>query len=101
VLDLDMSGYSDNCCVIPDNPFTIRWRIDFDGTEDASSISGTGQPSELNYDIELWGDGINFQNRIHTITYWVTDCHGNESQEIVRNIIITPRPEITKVTGQP
>ncbi|NLB54942.1 MAG: HYR domain-containing protein, partial [Lentisphaerae bacterium] len=100
-LDLNALNYSDNCCEITDD-YEINWEIDFDGTE--PSVSGIGQPSAYTVsgnpaDIKLWGDGFNFQEKTHTITYWITDCHGNESEPIVRDIIITPRPQIIKVTG--
>jgi hypothetical protein len=100
VLDANLATYDDNCCVLADG-YSIRWTIDFDGTE--PSISGTGQPSAyidpvllIPVNILLWGDGVNFQNRVHTITYWITDCHGNESGPIPFDIVITPRPEIIK-----
>jgi large repetitive protein len=97
VLNIDLDTYTDNCCDITDG-YSMRWRIDFDGVEDGSSISGTGQPSTYGSDIQLWGDGINFQNRLHTITYWITDCNGIESTGVSTTITITPRPDIIKIT---
>ncbi len=94
-LDLDITEITDNCCVSGTDDVTIEWTIDFDGSE--ASVSGTGQPSEYSTDILLWGDGTNFQNRMHTITYWVTDCNGNKSEAATGYITITPRPEIIKM----
>jgi len=102
-IELDITDLADNCC----DPATmiINWRIDFSNTPDPlvagntinhASISGTGQPSTYGSDIELWGDGVFFNPITHTITYWVEDCNGNTSIEQVRNIEITPRPQITK-----
>jgi adhesin HecA-like repeat protein len=113
-LDLDMSNYADNCCAV-DDTWSLRWQIDFEDVPDPlvegatishDPIAGNGQPSTYvdpvtgnQVDIYLWGDGVYFTEKIHTITYWITDCHGNESQEIVKEIRITPRPEIIKLTG--
>ncbi|WP_073000760.1 HYR domain-containing protein [Mariniphaga anaerophila] len=105
---LDILDLQDNCCDPP--AMVIQWRIDFTAvpdplTEGATiskpSISGTGQPSEYGNVIYLWGDGVYYTERTHTITYWVEDCNGNTSDELVRDIVITPRPEIIKITGQP
>ena len=96
-LDIDMSTYSDNCCTTTDS-YSIRWEIDFDqdgNLPGLPNISGSGQPSEYG-SIHLWGDGVNFQSRIHDITYWITDCNGNESDPVKTTITITPRPEILK-----
>lgn len=110
-LDLDMSNYADNCCAV-DDTWSLRWQIDFVDVPDPlvegatishGPITGNGQPSTYvnpvtgnPVDIYLWGDGVYFTTKIHTITYWITDCNGNESQEIVKEIRITPRPQITK-----
>ncbi len=100
---LDISGITDNCCNSTD--MIINWRIDFSDTPDPQnagnwishgSISGTGQPSTYGSDIELWGDGVEFNPITHTITYWITDCHGNESESVTVDIVIKPRPEIIK-----
>ncbi len=94
-LDLDMpNDYDDNCCTAADS-YTINWRIDFDGSE--PSISGTGQPSDYGSDMPLWGNGVTYQNRVHTISYWVVDCHGNTSLEYSTTITITPRPNLIKL----
>jgi hypothetical protein len=96
-LDIDLNTYFDNCCTLADG-YSIRWTIDFDGTDPAEpSISGTGQPSEYGAEIYLWGDGVNFQPRMHTITYWMTDCHANESLPVTTTITINPRPELIKM----
>jgi hypothetical protein len=96
VLDLDFSAinYTDNCCPVADGD-SIRWEIDFDGTE--PSVSGTGQPSGQTVDIKLWGDGVTFTDRVHTITYWITDCNGNESNPVSTIITIKPRPNVVKM----
>lgn len=104
---LDLTSLEDNCCDSVD--MTINWRIDFSDTPSPStgaalthpSIGGTGQPSDYRVggiptDIQLWGDGVTFTTMVHTITYWVEDCNGNMSDELVNTITITPRPEIIK-----
>ena len=97
-LDIDLSTYSDNCCTTADENL-LSWTIDFDGPE--PSVSGTGQPSDYQYmgnpaEIYLWGDGVTFQPRVHTITYWITDCNGIKSDPVQTTITINPRPEIAK-----
>ncbi|MGD9929768.1 MAG: PKD-like domain-containing protein [Mangrovibacterium sp.] len=111
-LDLDLADInevSDNCAA-PDD-LTIRWQIDFTSTPDPydqvapptlvpqTPITGNGQPSTYGSDILFYGDGVTFTNITHTITYWVTDCAGNESSPQIREIVITPRPQIIKLTG--
>ena len=103
-LDIDLNTYVDNCCNILTDDYSLFWTIDFDGTPSALSISGTGQPSTYKdpvtsapMDILLWGDGVNFQPRIHTITYTMTDCHGNVSAPVVKTITINPRPQLIKM----
>ncbi|RIJ49966.1 HYR domain-containing protein [Maribellus luteus] len=104
---LDLTSLEDNCCDSVD--MTINWRIDFADTPDPvtgaavshAPVSGTGQPStyeegSIPTDIYLWGDGVTFTAVTHTITYWVEDCNGNISDEIMREITITPRPKIEK-----
>ncbi|MDP2424465.1 MAG: HYR domain-containing protein [Bacteroidales bacterium] len=96
--DLDPNTFSDNCS-LNCNP-VIRWRINF---ADGSTIPANpalflpGQPSMYGTDIRFPGDGINFGNLIHTITYWIIDCHGNISLPVTTNIIISPRPNIIKI----
>lgn len=93
-LDLDLGTYQDNCCDLSDG-YLIEWLIEFDGVE--PDVSGAGQPSGYGTDFKLWGDGINHQNRTHTITYWVTDCNGNRTDGISALITVTPRPQIIKL----
>ncbi|MEZ5104641.1 MAG: HYR domain-containing protein [Draconibacterium sp.] len=103
-LDIDLATYADNCCVLSDG-YALRWEIDFEGNNPAEpNISGYSQPSTyvdpnsgLASIIKLWGDGTNFQSRTHTITYWITDCNGNESDGIQTTITINPRPELIKM----
>jgi hypothetical protein len=96
-LNLDPAKFADNCslssCTPP--PTAIRWQIDFFGGT-PSSLTGTGQPS-THADFQLPGDGVAFANVKHTITYWITDCAGNESLPMSQDITIKPRPKLTKV----
>ncbi len=102
-LDLNLAaiGYSDNCC-LPTDGYTIEWTITFDALTPngvgGTTISGSGQPSTHPNDFELWGDRVNYTTLKHTITYILFDCHGNESLPVTRDIYITPRPKIIKVT---
>ena len=101
-LDLDEDFFDDNCCD-PEDPadvFTVYWRIDF---EDGTSIPAapgtyiTGQPSVYGDYIVLPGDGEDFEDVIHTITYRLEDCNGNLSDpSLPVNIIIKPRPNVIK-----
>ncbi|WP_045033877.1 PKD-like domain-containing protein, partial [Draconibacterium sediminis] len=106
---LDLTSLEDNCCDSTD--ITVYWRIEFDPTPDPHTgvdnphptIYGTGQPSaykddvtDIPLDILLYGDGVTFQEEIHHIFYWAEDCHGNVSDEIMREITITPRPQVIK-----
>jgi len=93
-LNLDMSLFTDNCCLIDTHPYGIRWEIEFSTGE--TTVSGTGQPSTYGSDIPLWGDGTTYQNVVHTITYWVSDCHNIETGPFVVEITIKPRPQIIK-----
>jgi hypothetical protein len=103
-LDIDLNTYFDNCCLSGDAD-SIRWIIEFEGNDPTEpDIIGVGQPSTYKdsitgfpVDLLLWGDGVTFQEREHTITYWMTDCHGNESDPVIRNIVIKPRPQIIKM----
>jgi hypothetical protein len=103
-LDIDLATYLDNCCTLAD-AYSIRWLIEFEGTDITEpDIVGTGQPSTYidgvtgnPINLLLWGDGVNFQERIHHITYWITDCNGNESAPVVREIIVKPRPQLIKM----
>jgi hypothetical protein len=101
---LDISNLHDNCCGAAD--MTIHWRIDFTDTPDPAnqpggmlshpSVSGTGQPSAYGSPIELPGDGVTYTTVVHTITYWVEDCHGNITATQTGTITVSPRPNITK-----
>ncbi|WP_299581035.1 PKD-like domain-containing protein [uncultured Sunxiuqinia sp.] len=103
----DSHEVSDNCA--SSTNYSIRWRIDFAPTPDPTDleapytyvtqapITGIGQPSNYGSNIRFYGDGVTFQNVIHTITYWIKDCAGNESAPQTREIIITPRPQIIKM----
>jgi hypothetical protein len=106
---LDLTGIEDNCCDSAD--MIIEWRIDFSPTPDPQNAGvdishpsipaagfNTGQPSTYVSDIYLWGDGVIFDPITHTITYRITDCNGNISGEFTEDIVITPRPQIIKVT---
>lgn len=103
---LDLTSLEDNCCDSLSMVNNIHWRIDFSPIPDPfiagafispASVSGTGQPSMYGSDIYLWGDGVYYSTITHYIYYWVEDCNGNQSEEIVREITITPRPEIIKL----
>jgi hypothetical protein len=96
-LDLNPATFADNCplnCVVE-----IRWRISFsDGTflPPLPSLYNTGQPSAYGTDIQLPGDGVNFTDVVHSITYWIVDCNGNISLPVTINITIKPRPNVIK-----
>jgi hypothetical protein len=92
---LDISDISDNCCGTAS--MTIHWRIDFSGGT-PTSITGTGQLSTYGSDIQFPGDTEPYDtDLVHTITYWVEDCHGNTSPTQTQNITIKPRPNIVKM----
>ena len=104
-LDLDTTAFIDNCDLSACRLLQIRWQIDFVPTPDPSpphsmitklSVTGTGQPSAIIGSILFPGDGINFTNTIHSITYWIKDCAGNESIQQTQTISIKPRPNIVK-----
>ena len=105
-LDIDLNTYDDNCCVLADG-YSLTWEIDFGGNDPTEpTISGVGQPSTYKdpvtsapLDIYLWGDGVTFQSRTHTITYWMWDCHGNKSLPVTKTITINPRPQLIKITN--
>ena len=91
-LNLDLSKFIDNCCIVPTD-FVIRWAIVFSTGE--PTISGTGQPSTYGSDIKLWGDGVAFTTLTHTIRYWLKDCNGKEIlTPIEQTITIKPRPQV-------
>ena len=98
-LTLTPTSYTDNCdlsCGIE-----IRWRIDLEGgtaiPSTTPSTYNTGQPSTYGSDIQFLGDGVTFNNVVHTITYWIVDCNGNVSDPQTTTITVTPRPEVIKL----
>jgi len=102
-LDLNTASFIDN----PDSPgctFEIRWKIDMnDGTQIPAlpALYNTGQPSafgNLHFLGDAIGDGTNFVEITHTITYWIVDCAGHLSLPQTRTITIKPRPYIKKMT---
>ena len=92
---LDVTGLGDDCCSLAS--LTINWRIDFSGGF-PTSISGTGQPSTYNSNIQFPGNSPGSTDVNHTITYWVTDCNGNVSGTQVTIITVKPRPQIIKIS---
>jgi hypothetical protein len=103
-LDIDLTTVTDNCD--PDCTYSVRWQIDFAPTpnpapphtiETEPTLTGTGQLSDYGSAILFPGDGVNFTNVVHTITYWVTDCYGNESAQEQTTVTVTPRPNIIKM----
>lgn len=101
---LDISEFTDYCQLTC--PFTIRWQIDFSPIPDLQpphnmvtkpSVSGVGQPSETIGSIQFPGDGLTLNDVVHTITYWIKDCAGNESLPHKQNITIKPRPNVLVV----
>jgi hypothetical protein len=99
---LDLVNFTDNGS--PACPLKIGWRIDFSLASDPSPphntvilspITGTGQPSSFGSPIHLPGDGIDYRNVTHTITYWIEDCDGKHVVELgSQTITIKPRPKI-------
>ena len=95
-LDLDPTTFADNCNITC-SPIEIRWRIDMNNATRIPALPSayqTGQPSTYGSDIQFLGDGINFTDVMHTITYWIVDCAGNVSEPITQTITIKPRPSI-------
>lgn len=99
-LDLSPANFAD---IIPSScPVEIHWQIDFSPTPDPithnpvtkPSVSGTGQPSAYGSDILFPGDGVDFNNVVHTITYKIVDCNGLISYTNTQTITIKPRPKI-------
>ncbi len=100
---LDLLTLEDNCC--DSTEMTINWRIEFTPTPNPLTaapditypdITGTGQPSIYGANILMPGDGVYFNDVVHHIYYWVTDCNGNATEEVMEEITITPRPQIIK-----
>ena len=102
--DLDIDDILDNCCSEEELLEGLTWVIHYD--EDLvppqADLNGTGQPSTYDADndgivdeIILWGTPDNV-DLIHTITYTLTDCNGNEANSVTVNITIKPRPDVDK-----
>jgi hypothetical protein len=68
--------------------FFIRWEFSTNGLV---TTSGIGQPADHEY-FEIPGSPSGVV--IHNITWWISDCNGNESLPVTRDIIIKPRPQI-------
>jgi len=99
-LDLSPSNFAD---FIPSScPVEIHWQIDFSPTSDPithnpvtkPSVSGNGQPSTYGSEILFPGDGVDFNNVVHAITYQIVDCNGHISYSNTQTITIKPRPKI-------
>lgn len=102
-LDLNTASFTDNCSLLSCT-VAIRWQIDFAPAPSLSpphslitqpTITGIGQPSEIIGSILFPGNGVNFTAVIHTITWWIKDCAGNESHPLTQSITINPRPSIS------
>jgi hypothetical protein len=95
VLDLDPATFSDNCC--DPASLIIHWAIVCTGCP-VPALTGTGQPSVSCPTFQFNGDNTTpYSDITHTITYTLEDCHNNNSDPQVRNIIIKPRPQVDKV----
>jgi hypothetical protein len=110
IFDLDpallKNNFADNCCAVSD--LVLHWEIIFSPTPDPSTAAHnpitkppitdqTGQPSSYSLgDIDFLADGVTQTDIIHKINYWLVDCHGNPSAKQPVNIIIKPRPGMTK-----
>jgi len=99
-LDLSPSNFAD---IIPTScPVEIHWQIDFSPTPDPvthnpvtkPSVSGVGQPSKIIGNILFPGDGVDFNNVVHKITYKIVDCNNHISYTNTQTITIKPRPNI-------
>lgn len=110
VFDLDPTvfGWSDNLCPVED--LILHWEIEFSAIRDPSDpdlvepkepVTGTGQPSESNMEICLPGGPAGSLMTMHTIRYWLEDCHGVISDAKSVPIIIFSRPGIVMSTGYP
>jgi len=99
-LDLSPSNFAD--IITPSCAVEIHWQIDFSPTPDPvthnpvtkAPVSGIGQPSAITENILFPGDGVDFNNVVHTITYQVVDCNGHVSYTNTQTITIKPRPKI-------
>ncbi len=84
--DLDPSFFIDDCDSIFE--FQIRWQISVSGNV---IIAGAGQPSDHD-SFEIPGSPTG--PLMNEITWWISDCNGNESLPASRSIVIKPRPQI-------
>ena len=94
-LDLDTATFT--TLHRPVCPVEIRWKIEMnDGTRIPALPKDylTGQPSAYATNIMIPGDGVNYRDAVHTITYWIRDCAGNLSAPKIQTITIKPRPNI-------
>ncbi|MCY1721139.1 HYR domain-containing protein [Prolixibacteraceae bacterium Z1-6] len=106
---LDITFPKTNCC--DSAAIKVYWEIVFADTPGPNgvdlishdTIRGVGQPSVYidpktgsAADIFFWGDGVNYMEVIHEITYWVVDCFGNISTKTTSPLVIKPRPKLVK-----
>ncbi len=89
---LDITDVNSECCTTGN---TISWKIT--PTSNGQSLSGTGQPSASLVGKKLWlnvatsNPKSSYTEKQYTITYKVTGCNGNESDEKSTIITIKPR----------
>ena len=94
-LDLNLSGFTGKC--LKSCPVEIRWQIVMnDGTRIPALPATylTGQPSTYGTIIRFLGDGLNFTEVVHTITYWIKDCAGQITGPKSQTITVKPRPNL-------
>jgi hypothetical protein len=91
LFDLDTGLFMDNDTGTCE--FQIKWQISLAGE---IIVAGAGQPS-LNEDFELQASDDN--GTTYEIAWWISDCSGNESNGIIGQIKVRPRPEI--IINQP
>jgi hypothetical protein len=99
-LDLTPANFTD---ILPSSCMAeIHWQIDFSPTPDPithnpvtkPSVSGTGQPSKITGNIQFPGDGDDYNNVVHSITYQILDCNNRIIYKNSQTISIKPRPKI-------
>ncbi len=95
-INLDPSTFLDNCPLLCGAQ--VRWRITFSGGTTffppLPALYNVGQPSAYPGSFQL--PGSPFGDVVHTISYWIVDCHGNVSLPQTIIITIKPRPDIIK-----
>ncbi|WP_423127269.1 PKD-like domain-containing protein [Gaoshiqia sp. Z1-71] len=95
MLDLNTASFTDNCGLVCGAQ--IEWRVVFsDGSTLPESGYISGQPSMYTPGFRFPGDGDSFQPLVHKIYYRITDCSGKQSEELVTNVTVHPRPEIVR-----